>query len=156
MVKKISKKKTILVIEDERPLLEAINAKLEKSGFSVIAARSVDQAFNAKLDTKGFGAITVHSITQALNYLESLEQVDAIWLDHYLLGKEDGLDFVKKFKANGGRWRKIPIFVVSNSAGSKTIQSYIHSGVSKYYVKSDHRLDEIIKDIRSFLDDSRE
>ena len=168
MVKKISKnpstraklasgqRKTILVIEDERPLLEAINAKLEKSGFSVIAARSVDQAFNAKLDTKGLGAITVQSITQALNYLESLEQVDAIWLDHHLLGKEDGLDFVKKFKANGGRWNKIPIFVVSNAAGPKTVQSYIHSGVSKYYIKSNHRLDEIIKDIRSFLDHPEE
>jgi DNA-binding response OmpR family regulator len=42
MVKK-SLKKTILVIEDERPLLNAINAKLEKSGFGVIAARSVEQ-----------------------------------------------------------------------------------------------------------------
>jgi len=33
-----------------------------------------------------------------------------------------------------------------------TIKSYIKSGVSKYYVKSDHRLDEIIADITLFLD----
>ncbi|MDO8231854.1 MAG: response regulator [bacterium] len=149
--KKNTEKKAILVIEDERPLLEAINAKLEKNGFNVIAARSVEQAFNAKIRKNDLGVITVRTIEQALEYLERLERIDAIWLDHHLLGKEDGLDFVKKFKANGGRWNKIPVFVVSNAANPATVKSYIHSGVSKYYVKSDHRLDEIIADIESFL-----
>ncbi len=144
-------KKTILVIEDERPLLEAINVKLEKNGFTVITARSVDQAFDANIDKKGLGNLSIKNIEAALAYLESLERVDAIWLDHHLIGKEDGLDFVKKFKANGGRWNKIPVFVVSNAASPKTIKAYIQAGVSKYYVKSDHRLDEIIKDIGSFL-----
>ena len=151
MTKKNPRKKTILVIEDEQPLLEAINAKLEKSGFDVIAARSVEQAFNANLEQNGLDAVTVRTIEQALEYLESLERVDAVWLDHHLVGEEDGLDFVKKFKANGGRWNTIPVFVVSNAASPKTIQSYIRSGVSKYYVKSDHRLDEIIADIESSL-----
>lgn len=143
--------KTILVIEDERPLLEAINAKLEKNGFKVIAARSVEEAFNANLKKNKLGIITIDSIERALDYLESLERVDAIWLDHHLLGNEDGLDFVKKFKANGGRWNKIPVFVVSNAASPKTIKSYMNIGVSKYYVKSDHRLDEIIADIERHL-----
>jgi CheY-like chemotaxis protein len=153
MIKKsASKGKTILVIEDERPLLEAINTKLEKNGFSVLSARSVEQAFGAKLVKNDLGVVTVHNIYQAFMYLETLEQVNAIWLDHHLLGKEDGLYFVKKIKANGGRWKSIPIFVVSNAASPATIKAYIKSGVSKYYVKSDHRLDEIITDIKSFLD----
>lgn len=149
------KQRTILVIEDERPLLEAINAKLEKNGFKVIAARSVEQAFNAKLEKGDVDVVTVESIERALEYLESLEHVDAIWLDHHLLGSEDGLDFVKKFKANGGRWNKIPVFVVSNAASPQTIRSYMQAGVSKYFVKSDHGLEEIIKDIESFLDDKK-
>ena len=148
--KKISKK-TVLVIEDERPLLEAINAKLEKSGFNVIAARSVEQAFDAKLEKKSLKDITVDSIKLALDYLDSLERIDAVWLDHHLLGQEDGLDFVKKFKANGGRWNKVPVFVVSNAASPKTVKSYLHSGVSKYYIKSDHRLDEIVSEIKTLL-----
>ena len=156
MIKKPSKKKlpkkAILVIEDERPLLEVINAKLEKSGFNVIAARSVEQAFNAQLEKSNVGVITVRTIEQALEYLDRLEKIDAIWLDHHLLGKEDGLDFVRKFKANGGRAKSVPVFVVSNAASPKTVKSYLQSGVSKYYVKSDHRLDEIIADIESFLD----
>ncbi|MFA6414870.1 MAG: response regulator [Candidatus Paceibacterota bacterium] len=151
MIKKPLHPKTILVIEDERPLLEAIHAKLEKNGFGVISARSVEQAFNAHVGKDGLDAVTVRSITQALAYLESLERVDAVWLDHHLVGKEDGLDFVTKFKANGGRWNKIPVFVVSNAASPRTIQAYMRAGVSKYYVKSDHRLDEIVADIAAFL-----
>ena len=144
-------KKTILVIEDERPLLEIVNEKLIEKGFGVITARSVDQVFNAMLDKNGLGVIAATNIKQALDYLEKLEQVDAIWLDHNLIGKENGIDFVRKFKANGGRWNEIPIFVISNTESSSTIESYVNLGVSKYYVKSNHKLDEIIKDINNSL-----
>lgn len=152
MPQKLSASKTILVMEDERPLLEAINTMLEDNGFKVLAARSVDEAFNAKLDKSSLKTVTIQSIEQALKYLESLEQVDAIWLDHNLLGEENGLDFVKKFKSNGGRSKKVPIFVVSNTAASKTMKAYTAAGASRYYVKSNHRLDEIVTDIKSFLD----
>ncbi len=145
------KKKTILVIEDEKPLLEVVNSRLEKKGFGVMTARSVDQVFNAGLDKKGLGVIAAGSIQQALEYLENLEKIDAIWLDHNLVGKENGLDFLKKIRKNGGRWKTIPIFVVSNNEGAETIKSYTKMGISKYYIKSNHRLDEIIKDINSYL-----
>lgn len=156
MKKIINKKKTILVIEDERPLLEVVNSRLEKKGFTVLTARSVDEVFNARLDKNGLGVIAAKSIKQALEYLDDLENVDAIWLDHNLLGKENGIDFVKKLKANNGHWKKIPIFVVSNTEGSKTIKSYVNLGISKYYVKSNHKLDEIIKDINLSLGNKEE
>lgn len=144
-------KKSILVIEDERSLLEVVNARLTKKGFGVVTARSVDEVFNAMLENSGTNLIRASNIEQALAYLEHLENVDAIWLDHNLVGSENGLDFVRKFKANGGRWKDIPIFVVSNSEGAETIESYINLGVSKYYIKSNHKLDEIIKDIDESL-----
>lgn len=131
MTSETTSEKTILVIEDERPLLEAIKVKLEKSGFMVTTARSVEQA---------------------MGYLEDLKQVDVIWLDHYLLGKEDGLDFVTKLKTSNAKWSNIPVFVVSNTASADKVQSYISFGVNKYYVKAEHRLDEIIKEIQLFLD----
>ena len=131
----MTKDKTILVIEDERPLLEAIKTKLEKNGFEVTTARTVEQA---------------------LNYLEDLERVDVIWLDHYLLGKEDGLDFVAKIKSHDGKWKHIPIFVVSNTASADKVQSYIQLGISKYFVKAEHRLDRIISEIKLFLDHPEE
>lgn len=119
--------KTILVVEDERPLLEAIQAKLEKSNFAVVTARSVEQA---------------------MEYLVEIN-IDAIWLDHYLLGKEDGLDLVAKMKGSEGKWKAIPIFVVSNTATADKVQAYIQFGINKYYIKSEKRLDAIIEDVRA-------
>ena len=135
MNNKFPKEITILVIEDERPLSEAIKMKLENNGFTVITARTVEQA---------------------LNYLEDIENIKAIWLDHYLLGKEDGLDLVSKIKQDGAKWKKLPIFVVSNTATPDKIQSYIRLGISKYYVKAEHRLDGIINEIKLFLDHPEE
>ena len=155
MEKKSVKKKIILVIEDEKSLLNVVNSRLGKKGFKVLTARSVDEVFSAGLEENGVGVIASNNIMQALDYLKDLESVDAIWLDHNLIGKENGIDFIKKLKANGGHWKKIPIFVVSNSEGSATIKSYFNLGISKYYIKSNHKLDEIIKDINLFLDSSK-
>jgi DNA-binding response OmpR family regulator len=121
--------KTILIVEDELPLQKAIRIKLEKSGFEVVTARSVDQA---------------------LNHLKDVEGVDAIWLDHYLLGKETGLDFVTKIK-NSPKLKTIPVFIVSNTATPEKAKSYLHLGAEKYYMKSDYRLDQIVKDIKKNL-----
>lgn len=134
--------KTILVIEDERSLLKAITIKLEKNNFHVITSRSVERAFSTPIKN-----ITFSTIEIALKHIEELEQVDAIWLDHDLLGDENGLDFVKKFKANGGRWNKVPIFVVSNTASPELVKNYAKLGVKKYYLKAEYRLEDIIKDI---------
>lgn len=150
--KKPREKKTILVIEDEKPLLDVVHSRLQKKGFGVMTARSVDEVFNAGIEESSMGIIAVKSIQQALDYLGDLEKVDAIWLDHNLIGKENGFDLVKKIKANGGRWKKVPIFVVSNTEASKTIKTYVDLGVHKYYVKSNHKLDDIIGDIHKHLD----
>lgn len=121
--------KVILVVEDELPLQEVIKKKLENNSFKVVTARKVEQA---------------------LNFLEELKRVDVIWLDHYLLGKENGLDLVIKVKDNK-EWKKILIFIVSNTASADKISSYISFGVDKYYTKSDFKLEDIVKDIKARL-----
>ena len=152
---KNNKKRTILVIEDEPSLLEVVTIKLEKSGFAVIPSRSVEGAFSVPLEKDAAGAVTLTSVELALKHLDSLEQVDAIWLDHNLLGKEDGLDFVTKFKANGGKWSDIPIFVVSNTSDPALIRTYAALGISRYFVKAEHRLDSIIKNLQIALDEKK-
>ena len=127
-----NERKTILVLEDEKPLLDAIKLKLEKSDFDVVTARSVGQA---------------------KDYLTDVSGVRVIWLDHYLLGKEDGLDFVAWIK-NNEKWKHIPIFVVSNTASQDKVSSYINFGINKFYTKSDYRLDQIIDDIKRTLIES--
>lgn len=129
MSKKISDKKNILVVEDELPLQEAIRLKLTSSGFEVVTARSVEQA---------------------MNYLQDNVDISVIWLDHYLIGQETGLDFVAKVK-NSEKWKKIPLFLVSNTASADKIKTYLSLGINKYFTKSNHRLDDIIVDIKAAL-----
>lgn len=126
--------KNILIVEDERPLAEAIKAQLEKLGFSVVTARTVDQA---------------------LLHLEEV-RIDAVWLDHYLLGKENGLDFIAKIKTEGSKWNSVPVFVVSNTASDEHVQSYMRLGAKNYYVKAEHSLSDIIKEITSYLTSSKD
>ena len=125
------KNKVVLVLEDEKPLLDAIKIKLEKNGFEVVTVRSVDQA---------------------KQYTEDLAKIDLIWLDHYLIGKETGLDFIAWCKEEkNARCKEIPIFVVSNTASSDKVSTYMSLGAEKYFIKSNHKLDEIIKEIRETL-----
>lgn len=145
--------KTILVIEDDVSLLEVIKKKLELSFFTVVVSASVAHAFTTEftniLDKNN--VLTKSNIETELAHLETLEKVDAVWLDHNLIGKEDGLDFVVKFKANGGRWSSLPILVVSNSADTELIKTYTELGVTKYYLKAEHKLADIIADIKVVL-----
>ena len=126
----MKKHMNVLIVEDEKPLLNAIRIKLENSGFDVVTSRTVEQA---------------------LRYMEDLPQIDIIWLDHYLLGKGTGLDFVVALK-NNDKWKKIPIFVVSNTASPEKVRAYIKFGVTKYYTKADYRLDQIINDMKKMVD----
>lgn len=120
------KELTVLVVEDEKPLQHAIQDKITKEGCSVVTARRVDQA---------------------IAYLEDVPKIDVIWLDHYLLGEEDGLDFVVKVKESD-KWKDIPIFVVSNTASADKVKTYLKLGVTEYYTKADNRLDDIIAEIK--------
>lgn len=122
-------KSTILVIEDERPLQSAIRLKLELNGFNVLTAQSIDRA---------------------LEYMEEVPDIAVVWLDHYLLGKGTGIDFVVKLK-NHKKWFSVPIFVVSNTASPDKVQSYLQLGVNKFYTKADYRLDQIVEAIHFSL-----
>lgn len=124
-----TKQRTILVLEDERQL-----------------AKAVRDAFSER----GFEPIIVSTVDEGLQQLENLGHVDVIWLDHYLLGTENGLDFVVQLK-NHSEWKNIPIFVVSNTASTTNIRSYIQLGVSNYYTKADYDISQIINDIEYTL-----
>ena len=126
---------TILLIEDERPLVNVIEKKLLSAGFDVVTARTIDQG---------------------LSYMEEINTIDAVWLDHYLPGEKTGLDFITELKTPGNKWNKIPIFIVSNTASDSNLRSYLRLDVTKYFVKAEHRLDEITNDIKLFLDTNKE
>ncbi|MBT4153734.1 MAG: response regulator [Candidatus Magasanikbacteria bacterium] len=120
----------VLVVEDEIPLQKAITQKLERSGLTAVGVRSVAEAETA---------------------LSEDTTIQAIWLDHYLLGQESGLDLVVKLKGSGAQYQAIPIFVVSNTASDDKVQQYLKLGVVEYYVKATNKLEQIIDDVKQTL-----
>jgi len=122
-------KSTIMVVEDEELLLQAITRKLESSHMQVITCKSGKQA---------------------LDILNNLDKVpDAIWLDYYLKDM-NGLDFMSSIKKDK-RFENIPTIVVSNSASPEKVSGMLALGVKKYYLKAEHKLDDIITAVKEFV-----
>lgn len=125
-----STKHTIMVVEDEVLLLQAITKKLELSDLQPIPCASG---------------------TEALNNLATGEvKPDAIWLDYYLKDM-NGLEFLQRVRQNP-EWAAIPVIVVSNSASPVKITSVLALGVSKYVLKAEYRLEDIIKIFKDFIE----
>ena len=131
MHKTKQKEYCILVVEDEVPILNVIEKKLKGKNFKVL---------------------TVRTVKEAMDYVEQGQEINVVWLDHYLFGKENGLDFIVKFKKDYSKLKKVPVFVVSNTATDETVKDYMEYGAEKYYVKADCRLEQIVEDIENCLE----
>lgn len=120
---------TVMVVEDEVLLLQAITKKLKLSGLDVVSCASGQQA---------------------VDYLTNLDELpDAVWLDYYLKDM-NGLAFMQTLKENP-KWTNIPVLVVSNSASPDKVSNMLGLGAKKYILKAEYRLDEIIAMIRDFI-----
>lgn len=130
---KPKKSNTILVIEDENLLRQAIVKKLQIKKMEVVSASTGKQA---------------------LDYLKNLlQKPSVIWLD-YFLPDTNGLDLIKKIKKNK-KWAKIPIIVVSNSASDEKVHNMLALGAQKYLLKADYSLENIINIIQEFINQDK-
>jgi len=119
----------ILVVEDEKLLLNAIGKKLTNSGYAPILCQSAQKA---------------------LDYLASTKTLpNAIWLDYYL-GDMNGVDFMNELRKNDG-WSSIPLIVVSNSASEQKRQAMLSMGAKKYLLKAQYRLEDIVKELAEMI-----
>lgn len=119
----------VMVVEDDKLLMEAILDKLDKAGYA----------------TKGY----VQGTEAMKALLEENERPLLIWLDYYL-GDTNGLSFLKIIKSND-ELKKIPVFVVSNSAGGDKVKHLLSMGADEYLVKANFTLKEIIEKVDSIL-----
>lgn len=125
----MSKTYSIMVVEDEELLLQAITKKLKNSGMKVVSCTSAKQAFD---------------------YLKEMPQLpDAIWLDYYLR-EMNGIDFMQEIK-NHETWTKIPVIVVSNSANQEKVHNMLALGAKKYLLKANYRLEQIVEVIKEII-----
>lgn len=118
--------KKVLVVEDDLPLLQVIVRKLELSGYSPLEARTVDEANDMLLKNP---------------------ETKAIWLDHYLIGDKNGIDFLTSLRTKESPWKTTPVIVVSNSITAEKVQLYKEIGANQYFVKAETTLQEIIDEL---------
>lgn len=127
-------KPTVLVIEDEEMLLQAIVRKLELNQMKPIPCKSGKEAIDV------------------LNRSDKLP--NAIWLDYYLKDM-NGLEFMYSIKKDE-RFADILTIVVSNSAGPDKVKSMLTFGAKKYYLKAENKLDDIIVALKGLIKEEDE
>lgn len=124
-----SKSGYIMVVEDDKLLLDAIQEKLTKEGLPHKSFLEGTEALKALMDQG--------------------ERPSLIWLDFYL-GDTNGHTVLKLIKENP-ETKDIPVIVVSNSTGGDKIQSLLEMGAVEYFVKSNYSLKEIIDKIKKII-----
>lgn len=127
-IKKINQPdKTILLVEDEQALQEAIKLKLEKEGIGVMAVSSGEDA---------------------VNYLKK-SKPDLVWLDVLLPGM-NGLEVLRKIREEF-KMQSLPVVVISVSAGQDKIKQALSLGAADYIIKSGYNLGDIISRVKKYL-----
>jgi len=125
---KTKEKKKILIIEDEESLMKAVEAKLTHEGFNAVGFREAESGYK-ELAKDG---------------------ISMIWLD-LLLPKMQGLDFLQKIRKLK-RFKNLPVMIVSNLDDKEKIKKAFELDVIGYKVKAYTDLNEVVKEIKVYLE----
>lgn len=119
--------KKVLIIEDDSFLQNLEATKIKKSGFDVMSAQTGEEAMKKIMEPN----------------------IDIIILD-LLLPNFDGFEILKKIKETD-KTKDIPIIVFSNLSETKDIERAISMGATKFMVKSNFSLEELISHINQLI-----
>ena len=124
-------KKKILVVEDELALLQILVEKLNLKGYETLSARNGEEGLDIALK----------------------EYPDLILLD-LLLPKLDGMHLLSHLRMNGGEWGKSArVIILTNLNDQEAMDQAIKAGVKHYLLKSDWKLEDIMKKVSETLGD---
>lgn len=123
--------KTILFIEDERRLQEALGAKLRAEGYELISAFDGESGLEMANPPAGG------------------KKPDLILLD-LILPKKDGFQVLEALKAKP-ELSVIPVIVLTNLEDGKDIERCLAFGVRSYLAKANYTLDEISQKVKEVL-----
>jgi DNA-binding response OmpR family regulator len=119
--------KKILIIEDEETLQKALAQYLEEDKFEVFSAMDGEKGVE----------------------LAKSEKPDIILLD-IILPKKDGFQVLEEIKQDENT-KNIPVILLTNLESMEDIQKAFDKGATTYLVKSEYRLEDIVKKINETL-----
>jgi DNA-binding response OmpR family regulator len=116
--------KTILIVEDEIPLLKALSQKLKQEGFNVLEATDGIEGLNS--------AITYHP--------------DLI-LSDIVMPNMDGLTMLQKLREDA--WgQTAQIILLTNLNDTKDVDMAVQNSVFDFLVKNDWKLKDVVDKIK--------
>jgi two-component system alkaline phosphatase synthesis response regulator PhoP len=125
----VEKFKKILIIEDEEAFLKALSFELEGEGVNVITAKDGKEGLNTALK----------------------EHPDLIFLD-VNLPLMNGITVLKTLRKD--TWgEKALVILLTEVENPAVVAEALENGVSKYFIKSDHTIADIIDKTRKYFAD---
>ncbi len=119
--------KKILIIEDERPILNALHDKLTREGFPILEAQNGKDGLEIALR----------------------EHPDLILLD-IVMPVMDGMTMLRELRKDS--WGKdARVVVLTNLSDNEKIGEAISSGAYDYLVKTDWKIEDVVSKIRERL-----
>lgn len=114
-------KTTILIVEDEEIILQALKTKLSSAGINVLIAQNGQEGLEA-----------------ALEYHPDLILLDIV------MPVMDGLAMLQKLRED--KWGKdVPVIVLSNLSEPVKISQAMEDGVTDYLIKTDWKIDDLVQ-----------
>lgn len=117
----------VLIIEDDEFLQGLEAKKMINSGFEVISAQTGDDAID-KIKEPGISIILLDLVLPNFNGFEILQKI-----------KE------------GDKTKDIPVIVFSNMASEENAKKAIKMGASKFMIKSNFSLSELMDEINKLI-----
>ena len=123
----IFKKNTILIVEDEVSLRNALCDKFKREGFNVFEAKDGE-----------VGLVVARK-----------EKPDIILLD-IVMPKMDGMSMLKKLRADGPWSKSVPVMLLTNlGADDKEMaKDIVEDELTSYLVKSNWAINDVVKKVK--------
>lgn len=119
--------KRILIVEDDKALLKILVDKLTAEGFLALQAKNGKDGLDMAVK----------------------EHPDLILLD-IIMPVMDGISMLKKLRGDE-RGKDVPVIILTNLSDSKSISDSMNENITNYLVKSDWKLEDIVKIVRERL-----
>jgi DNA-binding response OmpR family regulator len=121
------KKKLLLVVEDEISLAQALEKKFSSENFEVLIAKDGEEGLAV-----------------------ALEMHPEIILLDIIMPKVDGITVLKKLREDS--WGStVPVIMLTNLSDAEKVAEATESGVYDYLVKSDWKIEDIVKKVNEKL-----
>jgi CheY-like chemotaxis protein len=126
----LNKRKVILLVEDEGPLLDSYSEILESEGYVTIKTEDGAKGLEALESNKGV--------------------IDACLLDLMMPGM-DGLEVLRTVQNHPEKYGNAPIIVLTNMTSEKVIKEAFDNGASSYLIKTELEVDDFVKEIEKVI-----